>query len=240
MAVDKKGKTTKARNKTPASMGSLMVFFKYPEPGFVKTRLAKEIGETEATRAYRTLLNYTLDNVSNVQGAKVVLLYDAPKRSRPKGFETPKTWRHLRQSDGDIGNRFRNAFEHVLQNDPGKAIVIGVDCVGLTPEIMTESFLRLDETDIVLGPSEDGGYYLIGMKDPNLAMGLFRDIPWSTDKVFSATLEKAWTMGLKVHVLPRLFDVDTAKDWLRAQKEDMSISELVSSLGHDGGGPKDA
>lgn len=237
MAVDEKGKTTKARKKAPDTVSSVMVFFKYPEPGFVKTRLASQIGEAEAILAYRVLLKYTLDNVSGVPGAKVVLLYDSPGKSGKKGFETPNAWQHLRQSDGDIGKRFRTAFERILRAHPGKAIVVGVDCVGLTPEIMTEAFLRLDETDVVLGPSEDGGYYLIGMKDPDQAEGLFRDIPWSTEKVFSTTLERAWSMGLKVHVLPRLFDVDTANDWQRARLEDKVIEKLLLSLGPEGGGP---
>ena len=109
------------------------------------------------------------------------------------------------------------AFEEVFRDGgsqkPLKVLIVGSDCPLLSAEIIDEAFLKLDKSDIVLGPAEDGGYYLLGMKKMNTE--LFEGVSWSTEKVLNETLDKAAGLGLSVAFTPSLFDIDTEEDWTR-------------------------
>jgi len=89
-------------------------------------------------------------------------------------------------------------------------ILIGSDCPGVHARLVSRAFADLDEHELVIGPAHDGGYYLIGLREP--APGLFRSIGWSTDAVLKQTLARAGRLGLRAAVLPILRDVDTRRD----------------------------
>ncbi len=210
-----------------------MVFFKEPVEGFVKTRLARQIGKPLALVAFRVLLRYTLDVVRRFKDAKIVLFYEAKGRGTVPRVDRCKDWRLAQQSDGDLGQRFLAAFQEVFSQGASKVVVIGTDCVGLTNEVLSAAFDGLKDHDITIGPAEDGGYYILGLKDVALAKRLLTGIPWSTDKVLQETMKKA--KGSLVKVLPRLYDVDTLKDWERAKLEDKRITALLKELDSEGG-----
>lgn len=114
------------------------------------------------------------------------------------------------QVEGNLGNKLSIAFEEVLSLHE-KAIVIGSDCAQLRVHHIQQSIDALDDSDLVMGPTYDGGYYLLGMK--SLQLELFKDMPWSTDAVAHMTLAKAQTFGLSNFQLEMLSDIDVVEDW---------------------------
>ena len=103
-----------------------------------------------------------------------------------------------------------NAFEQGFSLGYGAIVLIGSDCLELNERILLEAFEHLADHDIVIGPTSDGGYYLIGMK--KLYKDVFRNKSWSTKSLFEETLQSIKTLGLHVHCLPRLSDIDTEED----------------------------
>jgi|GEM_PF-178943 len=198
------------------------VFLKFPEPGKVKTRLARTIGIEAAARTYRQLVGRVLEQVSRHSGADALqICYDpAERESEARQWLAPRLdafpgevgW--LAQCRGDLGSRLAEATDLILARDPGASLaVIGSDCIELDSGIFTETWNALDrpDIDVVVGPCEDGGYFLLALNE-GLPV-LFRDIPWSSSETFRATLAAAKSAGLEVHSLPNRSDVDDEEDW---------------------------
>jgi len=122
--------------------------------------------------------------------------------------------KHL-QSNGDLGDRMERAFEKAFETS-SKAIIIGSDCPYITAPIIEEAFAALDKSDVVIGPTYDGGYYMLGMN--TLHADLFRKMTWSTDKVFQTTVDRIKKLGLSHWSAPKLSDIDYAEDWEDYQK----------------------
>ncbi|MFH1723079.1 MAG: TIGR04283 family arsenosugar biosynthesis glycosyltransferase [Elusimicrobiota bacterium] len=189
---------------------SLLVFLKAPVPGKVKTRLSREIGAARAAEAYAAMARAVREEVECLSGMDIVWSY-APE----PGFED-LAWLGLpgapfrRQPEGDLGRRLEAAFERAFAESGGPVCAIGTDSPGLPAATITAAFDALESHDLVVGPAEDGGYYLIGMS--RHLPGLFCDIPWSGPLVFEKTLERAREEALRVKLLPAYFDVDTARD----------------------------
>lgn len=196
----------------------LIIFAKYPEPGRVKTRLARTVGGVEAARRYRGMIETVMRKTDPLpptpshqgRGEREIeylrtLCFDPPERETDfrKWFPLLKM---RPQCGGDLGKRMIAAFQESLANGSGRAVLIGTDCVGIDQSLLCNAFDRLERADLVLGPAKDGGYYLIGMKavHPSLLEG----IPWSTEKVLEETLEKAGRSRLKVELLKTLSDLD--------------------------------
>jgi len=144
---------------------------------------------------------------------------------------------YRRQGSGDLGDRMHDAFQDGLRRGAKRMVVIGTDCPELTPRIVGDAFDGLAENDLVLGPAEDGGYYLIGLSRPTRA--LFEGISWGTSQVLDSTLEVARGLGLSVALLPRLGDVDRPEDlhlWDRARRglHTPRISVVVAALNEAG------
>jgi rSAM/selenodomain-associated transferase 1 len=114
------------------------------------------------------------------------------------------------QAAGDLGERLHQAFGHAFSAGNTAVIIMGSDCPGLTAGVLRRAFAALAESDMVLGPAADGGYYLIGLSRP--APALFTDIPWSSSEVLARTLARAADLGLKTHLLGTLCDVDRPQD----------------------------
>jgi rSAM/selenodomain-associated transferase 1 len=212
---------------------TLMVFFKEPVEGLVKTRLAKDIGEAGALKVAQVLLEYTLDVVYEIEDVSVALFYDGKGKSRLPLGSVKKDYQLRGQVKGNLGERFLAAFRQMFEEGASKVVVIGTDCIGLTPKILQDALSGLQDHDITIGPTEDGGYYILGLKDLTVAKQVLMGIPWSTDKVFHETMEKA--KGFSVRVLPKLYDVDTMKDWERAKHDDRNIAAILKELDRKGG-----
>jgi len=198
---------------------AVAVFLKYPEPGKVKTRLAAELGNEPAANLYREM----------VRQIRAGLLSRLPKESFTvyffcDPFQSLSTYRSwlgdefpLRLQLGtDLGERLKGAFENLLAAH-GSAVAIGTDCLDLDASHLEETRRALlTDSELVLGPAQDGGYYLIGMR--SFHPELFRDISWSTNRVLEQTLDRARELALRSRQLETLADIDTMEDLQRAFK----------------------
>ena len=186
--------------------GALIIFVKNPQEGKVKTRLAAGIGSQAALGVYLKLLNITR-SAANQSDVERYLFYNNEIINNDDWSES-KFQKHIQQG-GDLGQRMNNAFEQVLKQNH-KAVIIGSDCPDISKDIIEEALSALDEFDCVVGPSFDGGYYLLGMRNHNPQ--LFENIKWSSDSVLESTLTIIKEMGLTVHQLSPLRDIDTIDD----------------------------
>jgi uncharacterized protein len=190
---------------------TLIVFARAPEPGYVKTRLAAELGAAEAFSVYSRLGERVVAAVRAGGSYSVTVAY-TPPGAEPLMRRWLGASVALRpQSDGDLGERMATAVADAFSADAERVVVIGTDCPDVTADVVEEAFTRLDAADVVLGPASDGGYYLIGMSRPHRA--LFDGVPWSSADTLHATLERARASGLSVALLDERRDIDTAEDW---------------------------
>lgn len=183
---------------------TLIVFVKNPIPGRVKTRLAKDIGDEKAIWVYRKLLECTADAIRSLAINKAVWYGDH--------INEDDLWNGLgkhQQSEGDLGQRMAAAFEKSFEQAT-KVCIIGSDCPQLSTEILEEAFVSLDKHDFVIGPAEDGGYYLLGMN--SFSPSVFKSVEWSTSQVFQQTIAHITAMGASYHTLEVLRDIDDLSD----------------------------
>jgi rSAM/selenodomain-associated transferase 1 len=187
------------------------VFARAPKLGTVKTRLAIVLGDDLALEVHRTLLRETLDNVLNPDryALELWLAGDA------EGLEAEPGWPQVvlrQQAEGDLGERMLATIAQLTETGC-RTIVIGSDCPLMSRAYLGRAAAALQDHDLVIGPSEDGGYTLIGMSRP--IPELFVDMTWSVTTVLRETLRRAAQLDLRVSQLDTLWDVDTAADWRR-------------------------
>ena len=183
---------------------ALAIFLKNPESEKVKTRLAKDIGNAGAVEAYISLYETVIREVSS--GAWDIIMFIAQSTA---GFDAYSYVKEV-QSNGDLGHKMLDAFQRMLAKYDA-AIVIGSDCPYISSVHIDEAYQALVTNDLVLGPTTDGGYYLIGLKKP--IPELFVNINWSTETVFEETIAVASQLDLNYHLLPELTDIDTITEW---------------------------
>lgn len=205
---------------------AILVFLKLPVPGRVKTRLAKSIGDEAAAAAYEMLVTRVFERCGEAAADQIVIAYDPPEKvdevkawlaPRVKALGCEVSW--LAQSQGDLGDRLNSASTAIFQNEPRTLLsIIGTDCIHLGPDLFEDAWASLAAgIDVVFGPTEDGGYYLIGLKESQEV--LFRDIPWSTEETLEASLKAAQTGNLKSFQLGSRIDVDTIDEWEQVRDE---------------------
>ena len=186
---------------------ALIIFIKNPRPGQVKTRLAATVGTDKALAIYRALLKRIRQVTQRVQVTKY-LYYS---QHIDEGDEWSPVHFHKRlQSGADLGARMSNAMAEILSFHDS-VVLIGSDVPGITSTILDRAFQALVDHDLVIGSTEDGGYYLIGMS--RLQTSLFDGMVWSTETVFEETIRRAKYRGLSWHELPMLADIDFEEDW---------------------------
>jgi len=195
---------------SPTHVGQTIILFaKAPRLGFVKTRLARDIGEERALHIYHAL-GFRAAEVARRTQRQVIIYFtpdDAEAEIRDWLGDGGLEFRP--QGDGDLGKRMARAFEACLP-DCAAVCIVGTDIPGITPSTLGDAFDALTARDVVLGPTEDGGYYLVGLSEPRPE--LFDDVPWSTEAVFDVTIQRAKAEGLSVAVIDPLADVDTVGD----------------------------
>lgn len=190
---------------------ALVIMAKAPESGSVKTRLSPMFDPVERVALYRQMLHCTIRRLCNVPDATTLLAY-SPDEAGDYFNKNPEL-ATFPQGCGDLGQRMHRIIKHTLAQGYGRVAVVGTDIPGLNAEIAQAAFAALDRDDLAIGPTSDGGYYLIAMRRPEA--GLFCDIPWSTDRVLTETLRAARELGLSVKLLEPLDDLDTPEDMKR-------------------------
>jgi rSAM/selenodomain-associated transferase 1 len=189
----------------------LLFFIKNPKKGKVKTRVASAIGDKMAMKLYRRFLLEMLSTLN--RGTFLFYLCFHPENS----LNDLKDWLgdhylYTPQMGENLGQRMKNGFVEAFSMNFKRVVLIGSDIPDLPLEFIEEAFNSLGEKDAVIGPSFDGGYYLIGFRDKTFSPKVFEGIPWGTEKVFEETMKVLEKERLTVHTLQLLRDIDTIED----------------------------
>ncbi|BAU43917.1 TIGR04283 family arsenosugar biosynthesis glycosyltransferase [Leptolyngbya sp. O-77] len=210
----------------------LILFSRYPQPGTTKTRLIPHLGETRAAQLQRQMTAQVLRQI------RPLLYPTAENSTRPisaeiwfSGGEAAQmtdwlgsSWALYPQPSGDLGDRLLSAVERAIATGAERVVVIGADCPSVDSAILQQAFTALQTHDLVLGPATDGGYYLIGLRQP--VADLFRGIDWGTERVFAQTIAIAQALHLSIATLDPLTDIDTAADlpvWEALREQVISV-----------------
>ena len=186
---------------------SLIIFIKNPELGKAKTRIAATLGPGKALAIYKQLLTRTREITQDLPIS--LALYYSDFIPAADEWEN-HLYRKYRQTGFDLGERMQHAFQEQFNLGYNRVCIIGSDCYELTSEIILLAFKKLEIHDVVIGPAEDGGYYLLGLNEWQTF--LFEGKTWSTDSVLQETLGDIKEKGITVSLLPTLTDVDEEKD----------------------------
>jgi hypothetical protein len=187
------------------SKNLLLVFTRNPALGKVKTRLAKTVGDKTALEIYTFLLERTRDIAAKVSADKAV--YYSVKVRENDIWDATIFQKHLQVGE-DLGIRMLHAFKNGFETGYEKVLIIGSDLYDLTAETIENAFIALENNEVVIGPAEDGGYYLLGMN--SLEEKVFKNKDWGTETVRKDTLEDL--KDKKVFLLGELNDVDVFED----------------------------
>jgi hypothetical protein len=221
----------------------LVLFAKPPLPGRAKTRLAEEIGPARAARVAEALLRDTIALAESLaerfpgEAPKLVLAY-----TDRRDWFTPALsadWRLIEQRGEDLGERIENALEDLDPAPEDRTVFIGMDCPQMPAERVREAFDELEDANAVVGPCDDGGYYLIGVRG-GFPEGVLKKIRWSTTKALTDTVAALESANLSIAKLAPGYDVDTAEDLQRLAREMAAdtldelanLTKALADLGH--------
>ena len=211
-------------------LDQLGIFAKYWQPGQVKTRLAAGIGEVPASEIYREFVVTLLKRLAEPDGPhpgplpegegvsrlRRVLCFSPT--SRQAAFESiADGWNLQPQGEGDLGQRMQRYFDSAFEAGCRRVVLLGSDSPNIPIELIQQAFAELTAAEIVLGPTPDGGYYLIGARERT--PDVFAGIPWSSMNVWDETIAKVQALGLRCATLPEWYDVDEMADLRRLQSD---------------------
>jgi rSAM/selenodomain-associated transferase 1 len=210
----------------------ILFFVKYPEKGRVKTRLAADIGEQAAVDIYSRFVTDLLETLGKTGVDTRVCIFPSEKEAAWRDWLGDNhTWYH--QHGADLGAKMENAFADAFLKGYDEVLVIGSDSPDLSVSILQASFMELGEHDMVIGPTFDGGYYLLGFKQPAFIQDVFRGISWSTEEVYKQTVAVARRHMLHYCEMPRWRDIDTVDDlreFYQEKRESGSVANGTMAL----------
>jgi rSAM/selenodomain-associated transferase 2/rSAM/selenodomain-associated transferase 1 len=221
------------RSRMSHNPGRLILFARYPIDGRVKTRLIPALGAEGAAALHRRLVLRawrTAHETCRAVPADLEVHFDGGTEHAMSHWLGDNA-HFFPQRAGDLGERMAGAFEESFRTGSAATVIIGSDCPGLSSGIITAAFARLRETKVVLGPAQDGGYYLIGLSRP--MPELFRGIPWGTDRVLADSLAVLQRRGCKPALLEPLGDIDRPEDlpaWRRIEASEDTRLDRVSVI----------
>ena len=188
----------------------LIIFAKEPTAGMVKTRLAGRLSPSRRVDLYKAFLMDTIELAKRVRCGEKIISYES-RGQEPVYIKkiAIRNFKFFRQTGRNLGERMHNVFKSAAKNGRCKTVIIGSDSPTLPTRFIENAFSRLSKSSVVLGPSRDGGYYLIGLKRPCPA--IFRGIRWGSDTVMEDTVRRAKACGTKVSLMEKWYDVDSAE-----------------------------
>ena len=212
---------------TDGARSAVAIMAKAPQPGEVKTRLCPPLSHGEAAELYRCFLLDKIAQVNALQRVAPVVSY-SPTESKPF-FEdvTPPHYMLIPQRGDDLGERLFFTFDQLFRQGYTQVIVIDSDTPTLPTAYLQHALMLIaaGENDVVLGPTEDGGYYLLGLRQSHRA--LFEQMPWSTSQVFPETRRRSERDGLTVACTEYWYDIDTPEDLARLRA---SLDQIQDGL----------
>lgn len=202
----------------------ILLFTRYPEKGKTKTRLIGELGADGAALLHKKLTDRVFMQASLLRqrsGIETIVYFSGGSSKNMTSWLGPIDC--VEQMSGDLGQKMRGAFEHSFARGTETAVLIGSDIPDISAELLQQAFDALSTKDVVIGPSRDGGYYLIGMTAkaarnhksgtmPPLLPLLFDKMKWSTGDLFENTMHRLESVGYETAVLPTLRDIDIPSD----------------------------
>ncbi len=207
---------------------ALFIFLRYPQAGKAKTRLIPELGRAGAARFYRLMTEHVCREMKSISNdTRRILAYFTPEQFAPQiqswlGENFPLK----AQPSGDLGQRLDYAFDAAFDSGDSRVVAVGTDCVSLDGATVIKAFEALKTSDAVVGPAEDGGYYLIGLS--RRVPGLFEDIPWSSDSTLNATKRRLIESNATFEELHSLSDIDEPRDLLNLPADWREIAASCS------------
>jgi uncharacterized protein len=184
----------------------LIVFAKEPKAGNVKTRLQGHLSKKMCVKLYKAFLKDTLELARGIRCLDKVLAYESSV-PEPRYLKTiARDFLLYKQKGRDLGEKMHNAFAFAGRMDCDKTVIIGSDSPNLSVKYIKEAYRRLERSDITLGPTYDGGYYLVGLKKP--CAGIFKGIKWSSKTVLGHTVKNAGILNKRVSLLKKWYDID--------------------------------
>jgi len=230
----------------PRAATLLGIFAKHWEPGKVKTRLARTIGESHAATLHALFVGTLIERLADVGQRRIIAFWPPESRGSFAGIVGDR-YELVAQTDGDLGRRMEAFFVATLAWAE-RVVLIGSDVPDLPRDRVTDAFAALVESDVVLGPAADGGYYLIGLK--RRIPPIFEGIDWGSRDVWHETTLRLAAAGIRWHELAPWYDVDEAADLtaLRTRLRgaaacDSHLARLnrdIDSLMHKAGVPSSA
>jgi len=207
--------TTTVSDRQPEAVRATIIFAKKPLPGFVKTRLCPPLTPDEAAGLYSCMIQDTLDMTRSLTGLTPVIFFQQDPGADEYFAALAPGILSLPQRGADLGKRMKNAFEEIFARGFKEAAIIGTDSPDLPREYIFEAFslLEYEHTEVVFGPAEDGGYYLLAMK--RVWKELFTAMPWSSEELLAASVDAAKDAHLGASFLPIWHDIDSAADLKR-------------------------
>lgn len=191
---------------------ALLIFTKNLVYGEVKTRLADTAGKEVAFNIYKQLLQHTKEITTPVLVDKIIFYSN---KVEAEDLWDNNIYSKQLQVGNNLGERMNNAFEYAFAKGYKQVLIIGTDCAEITSSIIDQAFAQLNYYDVVIGATEDGGYYLLGMQKFHHL--LFNNIKWSTETVFNDTIAVCDQLKLSYYLLPKLNDIDTESDLIKSK-----------------------
>jgi rSAM/selenodomain-associated transferase 1 len=189
----------------------ILFFVKYPEKGKVKSRLSSKLSEKFTVNLYKMFVKDLLFTLNKTEYHKIVCYYPENYIEKFKNW-LGKNYNFYPQQGENLGIRMKSCFDFAFNQDFEKVIIIGSDSPDLSESIFKKAFISLNENDSVIGPTYDGGYYLLGFKKNYYSSKVFEEINWSTNSVFKETMNKLNSENIKTDVLSYWRDIDTIDD----------------------------
>ncbi len=210
----------------------LIVFAKNPIPNQVKTRLLPKLSAEQAALLYRAFLTDWCEKLTELSNVDLVVAYTPPGSQPDLQILIGEDVTYIPQIGTDLGTRLTSATQWASENGYEKIVIVGSDSPTLPLSYILEAIAGLDSRDIAIGPSMDGGYYLIGFSIESLnkiVPSIFEEIAWSTPQVFQQTIERIDTVKATLKLLPPWYDVDTPEDlaFLHAHLSAMQIADAT-------------
>ncbi len=193
----------------------VIVFAKNPVPNQVKTRLVPTLSPEQAATLYTAFLRDGCDTLATLSDVDLIIAYTPTEARSDLQALIGDDVLYIPQTGADLGERLASATQWATEQGYTKILLVGSDSPTLPIAYVSKAVTLLNSQDITIGPSTDGGYYLIGFSATNVAMTVpfvFENIAWSTENVFQQTLARIRSLKATVGLLPPWYDVDTAED----------------------------
>ena len=210
----------------------ILLFVKYPENGNVKTRIATDLDETVVRELYMNFVQDSLALIETLRLPFFICFFPETAQDKMRAW-LGEQYHFMPQKGNDLGERMKNSFLQTFTEGFNTVVLLGSDTPDLPVHFIKQAIQALRTNDVVLGPSSDGGYYLIGCTKNSYSPVFFENIHWSTNTVFQETMSIFERLQKKILVLPEWYDIDTVediRDFIKRNVQPNSFSRTLTYL----------